>query len=405
MDQPMRIAGIDPERNFGGGEVQVMGLTLELLRAGHNAELLCDPDGELWRRAIQADITCRPLRIRNSLDAAAGLRLRALLTHNRYDIAHFHTARAHAMAPYALGRAGALVVTRRMDYVPNRLFAPWLYNHVVDRIAAISEGVAQALVRAGVARHHITIIPSGVDCTRFAPPGETTREQARATFGLLPHEIAVGTIGALVARKGHRVLIEAIAGVRRAGFKEFPDEEGPEMRCFIAGAGPLRHELAQQIVQRDLGRIITLLGPLENAATLLNALDVFVMPSLNEGMGVAALEAAAAGLPVVASATGGLPEVVADGRTGILVKPGDPAALAKAIRRLGVDCQLRSAMGKEGRKRAVRNWSIELMAQRTLKLYDACLLQKSPMRRGLKSMVFRSRFNKFPDEKGTEINK
>jgi glycosyltransferase involved in cell wall biosynthesis len=374
----MRIAGIDPERNFGGGEVQVMGLTLELLRAGHDAELLCHPDGELWRRANQAGITCRPLKIRNSLDAAAGLRLRALLTRHRYDIVHFHTARAHAMAPYAFGCAGALVVTRRMDYVPNRLFAPWLYNHVVDGVGAISEGVARALMRAGVAHQRITIIPSGVDCIRFAPPDEAARQQARAALGLLPHEIAVGTIGALVARKGHRVLIDAIALARRASFKEFSDEEGTEiLRCFIAGAGPLRDELAQRIVQGDLTRSITLLGPLKDVATLLNALDVFVMPSLNEGMGIAALEATAAGLPVIASSVGGLPEVVEDQRTGILVKPGDPAVLAEAIVRLGADCQRRSAMGVEGRQRAVQNWSIKLMAQHTLKLYYACLRRVS----------------------------
>src|SRR5713101_3952660 len=112
----MQIAGIDPEQNFGGGEVQVIGLTLELLRAGHQAELLCDPNGELWRRANRAGVVCHPLKIRNSLHATAGLRLRALLTRRHYDIVHFHTARAHAMAPYAIGRAGALVVTRRMDY-------------------------------------------------------------------------------------------------------------------------------------------------------------------------------------------------------------------------------------------------------------------------------------------------
>jgi glycosyltransferase involved in cell wall biosynthesis len=384
----MRIAGVDPERSFGGGEVQVMGLTRELVRAGHEVELLCDADGELWRRANQTGVICRPLKIRNSLDAVAGLRLRALLDRHHYDIVHFHTARAHAMAPYAVGRAGALVVTRRMDYVPNRLFAPWLYNRVVDGVGAISEAVAQALVRAGVARERIMIIPSGVDCSRFAPPDKAKRQQARAALGLLPHEVAVGTIGALVARKGHRVLIDAVALARRAGFKEFPNKEGTEIRCFIAGAGPLRHELVQRIAQSDLARTITLLGPLDDATTLLNALDVFVMPSLNEGMGVASLEAVAAGLPVVASAVGGLPEVVDDGRTGILVKPGDPVMLAQAIVRLAADCQASKnspmrrglkLMGEEGRQRALQNWSMELMAQRTLKLYYACLLQRIPL--------------------------
>jgi glycosyltransferase involved in cell wall biosynthesis len=375
----MRIAGVDPERNFGGGEVQVMGLMLELLRVGHEVELLCDPDGELWRRARQAGIACLPLKIRNSLDAAAGLRLRGRLTRQRYDVVHFHTARAHAMAPYAFGRAAALVVTRRMDYVPNRLFAPWLYNHMVDGVAAISEGVARALIRAGVARQRIAIIPSGVDCARFAPPRGAERRQAREKLGLLPHEVAIGTIGALVPRKGHRVLIDAIALARcEVSGNRVTATVPNRFRCFIAGAGPLRHELEQRIMQKDLARNVTLLGQLEDTATLLNALDVFVMPSLNEGMGVAALEATAVGLPVVASAVGGLTEVVDHQRTGVLVKPGDPSKLAQAIVRLATDEPARSAMGAEGRRRALRDWSIELMAQRTLKLYGACLSRLHP---------------------------
>lgn len=366
----MRVAGVDPERNFSGGEVQVIGLTRELLRAGHDAEVLCDPDGELWQRAMQAGITCRPLKIRNSLDARAGLRLRRLLNNHRYDVVHFHTARAHAIAPYARGRAGALVATRRMDYVPNPVFAPWLYNRAVDGVAAISEGVAQALTRAGVSRCRITIIPSGVDCRRFAPPSEAAREQARAALGLMPHEIALGTIGALVVRKGHRVLIDAMALLEHDAATE---TAAGRLRCYIAGDGPLRHELAQQILKRNLTPSVALLGPVQDPVTLLNALDIFVMPSLNEGLGVAALEATAAGLPVIASAVGGLPEIVADGHTGVLVDTGDPAALAGAIRLLAADAAARSAMGAEARRSAIDNWSIESMADRTLTWYHACL--------------------------------
>ena len=95
---------------------------------------------------------------------------------------HFHTARAHALAPYARGRAGALIVTRRMDYVPNRMFAPLLFNRAVDGVAAISNAVAGALVQAGVRRDRIAIIPSGVDCERFAPPVAQLRLEARSAI-------------------------------------------------------------------------------------------------------------------------------------------------------------------------------------------------------------------------------
>jgi glycosyltransferase involved in cell wall biosynthesis len=257
-----------------------------------------------------------------------------------------------------------------MDYVPNRVFAPWLYNRAVDGVAAISEGVAQSLTRAGVFRQRITIIPSGVDCRRFAPPCEVARQQARAALGLRPHEIALGTIGALVVRKGHRVLIEAMARLERDATT---DAATGRLRCYLAGDGPLRQELAQQLLQRHLTRSVALLGHVQDPLTLLNALDIFVMPSLNEGLGVAALEATAAGLPVIASAVGGLPEIVVDGHTGVLVRPGDPGALADSIRLLAANNVARSAMGAQARRSAVHNWSVESMAKRTLSWYHACL--------------------------------
>src|SRR5271163_553059 len=144
---PLSIAGVDPERNFAGGETQVLGLTQQLRAMGHRAELLCDPAGELWRRAQAAGLLCRPLAIRNAIDLAAAAALRRALRAGRYDVVHFHTSRAHAMAPWVSGLTRAAVVTRRMDYVPNRLFAPWLYGRAVDGIAAISASVADALVR------------------------------------------------------------------------------------------------------------------------------------------------------------------------------------------------------------------------------------------------------------------
>ena len=210
----LSIAGVDPERGFAGGESQVLGLTLALIRAGHRADLICDPAGVLWQRARAAEVVCYPLRIRNSVDAAAGLKLRKFLAHNHYDVVHFHTSRAHALAPFARGRARALIVTRRMDYAPNRIFAPWLYNRAVDGVAAISPAVADALVRSGVARDRVAIIPSGVDCDRFRPPSASERESARGELGLVAGDIAVGTVGMLEPRKGQRYLIEAMALLR-----------------------------------------------------------------------------------------------------------------------------------------------------------------------------------------------
>src|ERR1700687_1081753 len=94
----LRIAGVDPELGFGGGETQVLGLTLTLIAAGRSAELICDPAGRLWERAVESGVRCHPLRIRNALDISAAIRLRRILKREHYDIVHFHTSRAHSMA-------------------------------------------------------------------------------------------------------------------------------------------------------------------------------------------------------------------------------------------------------------------------------------------------------------------
>src|SRR6266851_799017 len=211
--RPLSIAGVDPELGFAGGETQVIGLTLALAASGQRAELICDPAGRLWERARAAGIKCHPLRIRNAIDIAAAIRLRTVLHREHFDVVHFHTSRAHSMAPFARAAASVTIVTRRMDYRPNRLFAPFLFNRSVDRVIAISTVVADSLEAAGVDRERIETIPSGVDSEHFRPPTARQREQAREALGIGAREIAVVAIGALETRKGHRYLIDAIASL------------------------------------------------------------------------------------------------------------------------------------------------------------------------------------------------
>lgn len=365
----LRVAGVDPELGFGGGETQVLGLTRELTADGHRAELICDPAGRLWERARALGIVCHALRIRNALDVAAAMRLRAMLARERYDVVHFHTSRAHSMAPFADSYARALVVTRRMDYRPNRLFAPYLFGRAVDGVAAISRGVADALGAAGVARSRVTIIPSGVDCAHFRPPSPSERAAARAALGVCDGEIAVGTLGALEARKGHRDLLAALAALTARE----PAAPAPSLVCMIAGDGSLRDELARDASRLGIAERLRMLGRIDDSRALLWALDVFAFPSLKEGLGVAMLEAMACGLAVVASRTGGIGDVVDDGRTGLLVAPGDAGALASALGRLAEDGAARAALGAAARTSVAETFSMAAMARRTLELYRSCL--------------------------------
>ncbi len=363
-DRRLRVVGVDPERGFAGGESQVLGLTLELLRLGHDAELLCDPEGALWRRACAENVMCHPLRIRNAVDLRAGLGLRRFLSRNRFDVVHFHTSRAHSMAPFAAGLAATLVVTRRMDYVPNRLFSAYLYNRAVDTVVAISQEVAGALGAAGVSPDHITIIPSGVDCRRFAPPSPEQRAAARAGLGLGADEIAVGAVGGLELRKGHRYLVEALGHLRGSL---------PAVRCFIAGGGSQREVLEEQIRHLGLENTMRLTGSIADPRALFWAIDIFVQPSIKEGLGVALLEAMACGLPAIASRAGGMAEVIEDRHSGRLVAVADASALSQALRELIQSPDTRAAIGAAARSRTAMNFSMETMARRTLALYESSL--------------------------------
>ena len=368
----LRIAGVDPELGFGGGETQVLGLTLALAAAGHDAELICDPAGRLWERAVEAGIRCHPLRIRNALDISAAIRLRGILKREHYDIVHFHTSRAHSMAPLLRGFAPALLVTRRMDYRPNRIFAPYLFKRAVDCVVAISNGVADSLAAAGVDRSCVAIVPSGVDCARFRPPSVDERVRARARFGIGEREIAIASVGALEPRKGHRYLIEAIAALAQSDVM---------LKCFIAGDGSIRTDLERRVAELGCAGRVAILGRIEDTRELLWASDIFAMPSINEGLGVAALEAMASGLPAIVSATGGLREVVEHDVSGILVEPARADEIAAAIARLANSTELRAKMGAAARVRVEKNFSMESMAQRTLALYRAAL-KKNRSERG-----------------------
>ncbi len=278
----MDILHVDPERGWGGGEVQVVSLIRELDRRGHRSRLAADPRGRLSRDAAAAGAMVVPLSIRNAVDVAAGLRLRRLVA--GHDVVHFHTARAHALAPWCRGRGARLVVTRRMDYVPRGgPYARWLYNHSVDAVIAISEGVRAALLRAGVQGTRIRVVPSGIDLD-LVEADSADRLAVRQEWGATPSDVVVLVLGALERRKGHAVLLDA---AQRLEATALP------IRYVFCGDGSERGALVE--ASRPLGGRVHFAGFRRDVAACLAAADVVALPSLHEGLGVAALEAMASG--------------------------------------------------------------------------------------------------------------
>src|SRR5581483_4428629 len=196
----LKILHIDPEKAWGGGEAQVSELTTYLHNSGHCSIVAADPQGALFARLVQAGLPVVPLRIRNHFDFLAGLRLRRLVQAGQFDIAHFHTARAHALSPWLQGLGVSRLVTRRMDYpIRPGLLTRLLYLHSVDKIVAISQGVQTALITGRIPAERIRLIPSGVPTARFTR-NPLVRERVRAQCGVAAHVPLVVAVGALVAR-------------------------------------------------------------------------------------------------------------------------------------------------------------------------------------------------------------
>jgi glycosyltransferase involved in cell wall biosynthesis len=234
-----------------------------------------------------------------------------------------------------------------------------LYNRRVDGVVAISRAIGDLLTSAGVKQDRIRYIASGIDPEKFAPAVDS-RIGATGIF-------TVGCLGALEERKGHRYLLEAAALLKARGLR---------VRYEIAGQGRRRAGLEAEVARLGLDEQVRFLGFVTDTAEFLAGVDLLVMPSLQEGLGVAALEAMAAGRPVVASRVGGLAESVLDGTTGLLVPPRDPAALAEAIAQLASSQALAQAMGKQGRDRVRREFSLENMAGQNESYYYE-LVQRS----------------------------
>jgi glycosyltransferase involved in cell wall biosynthesis len=352
----VRVLHVDPERGWGGGETQVLALVRGLRARGHESTVAAHPGGPLAQAASDIGIPVVALRVRNNLDLRAALALRRLVP--GHDVVHFHTARAHALAPLCRGRGARLVVTRRMDYVPTGgPYVRFLYNRAVDVVIAISESVREALCRAGVTRARIRVVPSGIETRGYpAPPGAGMA--CRGAWGVGADDVLVLVPGALERRKGHAVLLEAAARVRSGGVS---------VRYVFCGEGREAAVLAR--AAESVAGKVRFVGFRRDMPACLAAADIVALPSLHEGLGVAALEAMASARPVLASRVGGLAETVVAGETGLLVPPGDAGALAAALQRLVEDAELRVRLGAAGRARVLARYTSARMAEGTLACY------------------------------------
>ena len=239
---------------------------------------------------------------------------------------------------------------------------------LVEKYTTVSKDLQRWLIETiGVSPRKVVQIYNGVDQERFRPTGERPTGLAPAGF-LESDSLVIGSVGRLAAVKDQATLVRAFARLQ-----QLAPEQAARLRLVLVGDGPSRRELEQLVKELDLGERTWLAGDRDDVPELLRLFDLFVLPSLGEGISNTLLEAMATGLPVVATRVGGNPELVSDGRNGRLVDAGDPGALARVLVELAAAPETRRAMGRAGLERVRRQFNWDKTVEAYLGVYDELL--------------------------------
>jgi glycosyltransferase involved in cell wall biosynthesis len=340
----MRIAHIEAGRHLYGGAAQVRYLLEGLTAHGVENLLLCPPHSELAAAAPAALVHALPMH--GEIDVALPLRLARELKRLKPDLVHVHSRRgADLYGGIAAVLAGVpAVLTRRVDATEPALVARLKYRPYCA-VVALSRAIERQLAAAGVPRERIVPIASGVDTQRHRPDA-AARERLRAAFALPADALVVGVVAQLIERKRHAWLFALLPELVRAW---------PQLRVVCFGRGPLESQLRAELATRGLARHVVLAGFRADLPQLVPGVDLLAHPASREGLGVALLEAASAGVPIVACAVGGVPDVVVDGETGMLAARDDAAAFGRALHALLAAPDERRRLGTAAR-RHVEQW-------------------------------------------------
>lgn len=335
MNRPLRVLETITPSKIGGAEVSTTSFSSWLKANGDFVQIFC-PSGRPYvgyaSKRGHSPITWKTY---GKIDPATVIKLAMLARRLQADVIHTHLSTASLLSAFA----GKLAKIPTVAHA-HGMNSPTCFRFS-DRVIAVSEAAKRHLVGQGMPEAQVTVVHNGIDISTFAPGDKNA---AKAAAGLGENESVLGIFGRLSPEKGHAVAVEAFAQTLR---------EYCHSRLLLVGDGKQREPLETQCRELDIIDYVQFLGFCDDIKPLMTACDVVLVPSLKEGFGLAAVEAMALESPVIASATGGLPEIVVEGLTGLLVQPGSPEALSAAMGRLLSDPKLRLRMGKAGRERAV----------------------------------------------------
>jgi glycosyltransferase involved in cell wall biosynthesis len=365
----------------GGMKEHVLALALGLERFGHEVEIAAPGDSDVFTASRAAGLMTHDIPLVGPLhpikDPAAIAAVRRLVAAGEFDLIHAHGFKAGFVGRLATRLAGG------------RPFIVTAHNHVLERdetsggakaryrvveralagyvtrYIAVSESIRRELLEGyGLPGQRVVTIHNGIDAAPFLVPRD--RAAARAELGLPDDVPVVGLAARFSSQKGLRHLIAALPELRRGE---------PRALAVIGGSGPLESELREQASALEVREFVRWPGHVDDIPGFLCALDVYVSPAETEALGIGLIEASAAAVPIVATAVGGVAEVVVDGVTGMLVAPRDPRALARAILGLLGDRERALRLAAAARERAVLEFTVERMVELTVQTYDSAIAE------------------------------
>ena len=363
----MRVLHVEGGEHLYGGALQLLYLLEGLAARGIDNQLACRQGCELGVRA-EPFARVHGMPMHGDLDLLMVGRLYRLIRRLGPDLVHLHSRiGADLMGGIAARLAGLPVLhTRRVDNPEPRWLVALKYR-LHDRVIAISAGIERVLLAEGLPPAKLRLVRSAVPAERYAQPCRARLISER--LDLPDDALLVGVVAQLIERKGHALLLEVLPALLA---------EQPRLQVVFFGQGPLAAALEQRIDAAGLRGRVHLAGFRDDLPELLPCLALLVHPALMEGLGVSLLQAAAAGVPIIASRVGGIPETIDDGVTGILTPPGDGPALGQAIRALLADPSRRERLGRAGAERVRSEFGVDAMVEGNLRVYRELLAETSP---------------------------
>ncbi len=373
-DRPTLLHVTSDTGRYGGKDAVVFTLLTRLKEAGeYDVEVVCFRREIVYEEFLGEGIPAHVLTMYWTFDLSALGRLAAVAKERKVDLIHTHDNKSHFLGRIIGRRLGVPVISTFHGQtkfglelnVLKRTLYHWLVRKtdgLVTHFIAVSSELRDELLRRGIDPHRISLIPNGIDADRFVASAScgTTRERE----GIASDACVIGVVGRLSGEKGHRHFLDAVAPLCR---------RRPRLTCLVVGDGPLRAALESDTARLGIREQVVFAGFRRDIAGMYSLMDVVVLPSLGEGLPVTLLEAMAMGKPMVATRVGGVPEVIDDGRDGLIVPPADPDCLRAALDRILQDATFAADLGRAAAAKVRSRFGADLLAHRTAEVYRSVL--------------------------------